>query len=167
MYQVSQAWHQLRLKTKLKLKIQSWKTQTRIHICHIKTDKNVSLVTTERLYDVSKKNNKKNEELYASYYKPDLFLSKSDILRASDFPITSRWLSFFLLSVPFCSSSFFFANAAAYQEWAIQYCILRVLPLSCWTLKCHQCDEVCLSLWQNKMTQDFTGRRILKSTLKN
>ena len=33
-------------------------------------DKNVSLVTTERLYVVSEKK-QNNEELYASYYKPD------------------------------------------------------------------------------------------------
>ena len=57
-----------------------------------------------------------------------VFLPKSDILRASDFPISSHLLSFFLLSVPFFSSSFFFANAAAYQEWAYSITYFEYFP---------------------------------------
>ena len=67
MYQVSKTCHQLCLKTKLKLKTHLKDTDKN---WHDKMDKNVSLVTTERLYVVSEKK-QNNEELYASYYKPD------------------------------------------------------------------------------------------------
>ena len=57
-----------------------------------------------------------------------IFLSKSDIWRASDFPISSRSLPFSFFP-SFCSSYFFFANAAAHREWAILHSLITSLVM--------------------------------------